>query len=91
MIKRQAGAVVVRPFPLAFENRDKILALAEHHKIPASYAQAIYVYEGGLMSYGPGPTIDSLVIKYVARILKGEKPADRAANRLPACYQLKDR
>jgi putative tryptophan/tyrosine transport system substrate-binding protein len=74
MIERRAGAVVVRPFPLAFDNRNKILALAEHHKIPASYTQAIYVYEGGLMSYGP--LIDRLVIQYIARILKGAKPAD---------------
>ena len=52
MIERQAGAVLVEAFPLAYNNRDRILALAARHKIPAIYGQSQYVYEGGLMSYG---------------------------------------
>jgi putative tryptophan/tyrosine transport system substrate-binding protein len=76
MIERQAGAVVVRAFPLAFNNRDKIVALAAHHKMPAIYAQSQYVDEGGLMSYGAAGTARQVAIRYVARILKGAKPAD---------------
>jgi putative ABC transport system substrate-binding protein len=76
MIERQAGAVLVEAFPLAYNNRDKILALAARHKIPASYAQSQYVYEGGLMSYGSQGLIRQVAIRYVARILKGAKPAD---------------
>jgi putative ABC transport system substrate-binding protein len=76
MIERQAGAVLVEAFPLAYDNRDKILALAARHKIPAIYAQSQYVYEGGLMSYGSRGLMRQVAIRYVARILKGAKPAD---------------
>jgi len=76
MIERQAGAVVVSAFPLAFNNRNKILALAARHKIPAIYPQTQYVYDGGLMSYGRAIVMRQVAIQYVARILKGAKPAD---------------
>ena len=77
MIELQAGAVVVRAFALAFNNRSKIIALAAHHKMPAIYAQPQYVDEGGLMSYGAaGAAARQVAIQYVARILKGAKPAD---------------
>jgi putative ABC transport system substrate-binding protein len=76
MIERQAGAVLVEAFPLAYNNRDRILALAARHKIPAIYAQSQYVYEGGLMSYGSQGIMGQVAIRYVARILKGAKPAD---------------
>jgi putative ABC transport system substrate-binding protein len=76
MMERRAGAVVVGAFPLVFNNRDKIVALAAHHNIPAIYAQPQYVYEGGLMSYSPAPVARQVAIRYVARILKGAKPAD---------------
>ncbi len=76
MIERQAGAVVVSAFPLAFNNRNKILALAARHKIPAIYPQTQYVYDGGLMSYGRAIVMRQVAIQYVARILKAAKPAD---------------
>jgi len=76
MIERRAGAVLVEAFVLAFRNRDKILTLAARHKIPAIYAQSEYVFEGGLMSYGSVGFMRQVAIRYVARILKGAKPAD---------------
>jgi putative ABC transport system substrate-binding protein len=76
MIERQAGAVLVEAFALAFNNRDKIIALTARHKIPAIYAQSQYVYEGGLMSYSSENLLRQVAIRYVARILKGAKPAD---------------
>jgi len=76
MIERQAGAVVASAFRLAFNNRNKIVALAAHHKIPAVYAQNQYVYEGGLMSYGAVNGARQVAMRYVARILKGANPAD---------------
>jgi putative tryptophan/tyrosine transport system substrate-binding protein len=76
MIERRAGAVVVGAFPLFFTNRSKIVALAARHKIPAVYAQPQYVIEGGLMSYGAARVYHQVAIRYVARILKGAKPAD---------------
>jgi putative tryptophan/tyrosine transport system substrate-binding protein len=76
MIERQAGAVLVEAFPFAISNRDKILALAARHKIPAMYAQSQYVYEGGLMSYAAAGAARQAASQYVARILEGAKPAD---------------
>jgi putative ABC transport system substrate-binding protein len=76
MIERHVGAVLVAAFVQAYSNRDKILALAARHKIPAIYAQNEYVYEGGLMSYGSEGLMRQVAIRYVARILKGAKPAD---------------
>jgi putative tryptophan/tyrosine transport system substrate-binding protein len=76
MIERQAGAVVVSAFPLAFNNRNKIVALAARQKLPAIYAQNYYVDEGGLMSYSAAGFMREVAVRYVARILKGAKPAD---------------
>jgi putative tryptophan/tyrosine transport system substrate-binding protein len=84
---RQAGAVVVSAFALAFNNRSKILALAAHHKIPAIYAQPRYVIEGGLMSYSAASVSRQVAIRYVARILKGAKPADLPIRR-PTDFRL---
>jgi putative ABC transport system substrate-binding protein len=76
MIERKAGALVFGAFPLAFNSRTKIVALAARHKMPAIYAQSQYVNEGGLMSYGAPGVARQVAIRYVARILKGAKPAD---------------
>jgi putative tryptophan/tyrosine transport system substrate-binding protein len=76
MAEQRAGAVLVGAFPAAVNNRMRVLALAADHRIPAIYAQSQYVREGGLMSYSPVGTLQQLAVQYVARILKGEKPAD---------------
>jgi putative ABC transport system substrate-binding protein len=77
MVERQARGLVVSAFPLAFNNRTKILTLAAHHKIPTIYAQNPYAYGGGLMSYsGSAGTFRQVAVRYVAPILKGAKPAD---------------
>jgi putative tryptophan/tyrosine transport system substrate-binding protein len=76
LIERQAGAVVVSAYPLFFNNRRKIVALAAQHKMPAIYPQASYVIEGGLMSYATAAIYRQVAIRYVARILKGARPAD---------------
>jgi putative tryptophan/tyrosine transport system substrate-binding protein len=76
LVKRHAGALVVSAFPIAFNNRPKILALAARHKIPAIYAQSLYTVDGGLMSYAPVGIMFQAAFNYVARILKGAKPAD---------------
>jgi putative ABC transport system substrate-binding protein len=76
LVQRQPSALVVSAFPLANINRKKILALAALHKIPAIYSQPRYAYEGGLMSYYPVGTLRQVGFYYVARILKGAKPAD---------------
>ena len=56
---------------------DLIITLVARQKLPAVYADRIYVTGGGLISYGPD-RIDQYrrAAGYVDRILKGEKPAD---------------
>jgi putative ABC transport system substrate-binding protein len=76
LVQRQPSALVVSAFPLAFNNRPKILALAARHKIPAIYAQPQYAWEGGLMSYDGVATLRQVGFYYVPQILKGAKPAD---------------
>jgi putative ABC transport system substrate-binding protein len=76
MAEHRAGAVMVGAFPIAFNNRKRVVALAADHRIPAIYAQGRYVDQGGLMSYSPADPDRQLAIQYVAKILNGAKPAD---------------
>jgi len=58
-------------------NRDKLLALAARHRIPACYFDRIWVSRGGLMSYSADLVpFRPVIADYVARILKGTKPTD---------------
>jgi putative ABC transport system substrate-binding protein len=79
LVERGAGAFVVGVFPLFYElrNRDRILELAAHHKIPGIYPHRMYVAAGGLMSYSAdGAAYRQVAFDYVARILKGARPAE---------------
>jgi putative ABC transport system substrate-binding protein len=71
------GLILVGPTSSVQRHRDLIVALAARHRLPAVYANRLFVIGGGLISYAP----DSLdqyrrAAGYVDRILKGEKPAD---------------
>ena len=87
MAEHRVGAVMVSAFPVAFNNRKRVVALAAEHRLPAIYAQAAYVYEGGLMSYQPLSSDRQLAIQYVARILNGAKPADLSIQQ-PSKFEL---
>ena len=76
-----AAVLMVIGGAFMFSNRDRIVALAARHKLPASYPLREFVAAGGLMSYAPSITeAYRLVGMYAGRILKGAKPSD-----LPVC------
>jgi putative ABC transport system substrate-binding protein len=69
-------------------NRDKLLALAARHRIPACYFDRIWVSSGGLMSYSADLIpFRPVIADYVARILKGTKPTDLPVHQ-PTKFEL---
>jgi putative tryptophan/tyrosine transport system substrate-binding protein len=76
MAERRTGALMVGPFPI--RNLYKTVALAARFNIPTMYSGPGFVAGGGLMSYSANfRAINRLAgAQYVARILKGAKPAD---------------
>jgi putative ABC transport system substrate-binding protein len=75
--KTPGSAFVSGTDAFLFTRRSKLAALALQHRLPAVYDARDYVRVGGLMSYGADIVhIFELAATYVARILKGEKPAD---------------
>jgi ABC-type uncharacterized transport system substrate-binding protein len=77
MVERRAGALVVKPDPFFIARRDRLVALAARHAMPAIYSLRVFAEAGGLVSYGI--TIADMNYQlgiYAGKILKGAKPAD---------------
>jgi putative ABC transport system substrate-binding protein len=77
MIREMAGALIVQNDPFFDSQRDRLIALAAQHALPAIFHIRDYPAAGGLMSYGA-----SLLDAYAqlgtmtAQIMKGEQPQD---------------
>jgi putative ABC transport system substrate-binding protein len=75
--KTGVGGLAVPAEPFFDSQRDRIVALAARHAVPAIYGLREYAIAGGLMSYGaslPDPYRRAAI--YVGRVLKGEKPTN---------------
>jgi putative ABC transport system substrate-binding protein len=73
----RAGRVAVLSGPMAFRNREIIIAAAARHKVAAIYYDAEYARSGGLVSYGPGlVNLHRRAAIFVDKILKGARPSD---------------
>ena len=71
------GVLISSTDALFFVRRERIAALAISHGLPTIFDARTYVVAGGLMSYaGVDTDMMLLMVSYVGRILKGEKPAD---------------
>jgi ABC-type uncharacterized transport system substrate-binding protein len=74
---QHVGALLVGADPFFDTRRERLVALASQHRVPAIYQFREYALAGGLMSYGT--SIGYLQHQsgiYAGRILKGDKPAD---------------
>ena len=77
LVQRGADALLLGIGALLSSRRERIIALAARHGIPAISPYREFAGAGGLMSYGPRIT-DAYrqAGVYAGRILKGEKPGD---------------
>ena len=77
LVRRRAGGLVVTGDPLFFDRHAQIIALAGRHSVPTIYPVREMAVDGGLISYGTNLVHAYYQVGvYVARILKGAKPAD---------------
>jgi putative ABC transport system substrate-binding protein len=73
---RPDGLIVV-PDRLLLAYRASIVHFIAEHRLPGMFPFREFVQEGGLLSYGPDYTdMYRRAATYVAKILKGAKPAD---------------
>ena len=77
LVKNGAGAVFTGNDPYFTSLREPIVALAARYALPAAYHARDFALAGGLMSYGADVAEAYRQCgTYVARILKGARPAD---------------
>jgi putative ABC transport system substrate-binding protein len=71
------GGIIVTGSFTAVAQRDRIIALAGRHKVPAIYYDRYFATAGGLISYGPDLNDQfRRAAGYIDRVLKGDKAAD---------------
>jgi putative ABC transport system substrate-binding protein len=77
LFELRAGGLVVGVDPFLTSQRQRIIALAAGHSVPAIYGVREFAIAGGLMSYG-NDLADAYRQSgvYAAKLLKGAKPAD---------------
>jgi len=77
IVSEQLDAVFVDLIPSFTARRSQLIDLSARSAVPAFYGWRQFPESGGLMSYGTSlPDAYRQAGIYVARILKGEKPAD---------------
>jgi putative ABC transport system substrate-binding protein len=77
LAQQRSDAVIVVGAPFFTSRRERLVALADHYRMPAVYSWREFPAAGGLISYGASFT-DAFrqAGVYSGRILKGAKPAD---------------
>lgn len=79
MVEAKAQGVVMPLFTTIADLAPEVARLALKHRMPTMHETTDFAEVGGLMTYGPDfADIYRRAAHYVARILKGEKPAEMA-------------
>ncbi len=76
-VEAKADGLVVLASPFLNYHRRELIDLANRHRLPSIWETDVFARDGGLMSYGPNfVEMYRRSAGYVAKILKGAKPAD---------------
>jgi putative ABC transport system substrate-binding protein len=76
-VEQRIDGLIIASAIFFLRNRERLIALAARHAIPSIFNGREFTTDGGLMSYGPdNRDAYRQAGLYVARILKGDKPAD---------------
>ena len=87
-IARGANGMAVMASPYFNTNRARLIEPALRHRLPSIWEAAIFVRDGGFLSYGPSfPDMYRRSVGYVAHILKGASPADLPVEQ-PTLFEL---
>ena len=85
LVQAGAQALFVAADPFFAYQRDRLVALAAKHRLPAVYEWPDFVQGGGVLSYGTSIVDAYRQVGSLRRaILKGEKPADLPVMRRPS-------
>ena len=77
LVEQRAGALVVSADAFFNARRNRLVALAARHTVPAIYEGRDFAVAGGLMSYGASITdVYRQAGVYAGKILEGTKPMD---------------
>jgi putative tryptophan/tyrosine transport system substrate-binding protein len=73
MAKGRADALFEFPSPMLFQERRRLVDLAEKDRLPAMYNAKEFVQVGGLIAYGANvPELNRRTAIYADKILKGQ-------------------
>jgi putative ABC transport system substrate-binding protein len=93
LAREPSGGLMVLPDISMTNYRERIIALAARHRVPAIYPFRFFAESGGLMSYGTDVAeVFRRVAGYVDRILKGTSPGElpiQAPNKYELVINLK--
>ena len=88
LVELHADALLVSADAFFNSHRDRLVALASRHTVPAIYPWREATVAGGLISYGTSFTaVNRQIGIYVGRILKGANPADLPVQQ-PTTFEL---
>src|SRR5271169_285168 len=77
MTRERPDAILMVSDALTTLNRKRVVEFANSNRLPSIFETGSIVRDGGLMSYGPKQSeIGELAANLVARILRGDRPAE---------------